>query len=46
VTRIDGQAIGTGKPGAFYGEMTAAWSELTGVNLAAQAQRAMLFGKQ
>lgn len=46
VTRIDGQAIGTGKPGPFFGEMSAAWSDLTGVNLAAQAQRAMLFAKQ
>lgn len=46
VTRVDGQAIGTGKPGPFFGEMSAAWSDLTGVNLAGQAQRAMLFVKQ
>lgn len=46
ITRVDGKQIGTGKPGAFFGEMSAAWSDLTGVNLAAQAQRAMLFVKQ
>jgi len=46
VTRIDGQSIGTGKPGSFFGEISEAWSDLTGVNLTAQAQRAMLFVKQ
>lgn len=46
VTTIDGKKIGSGKPGAFFGEMSAAWSDLTGLNLAAQAQRALLFVKQ
>ncbi len=46
VTKIDGQPVGIGKPGAFYGEILGAWSELTGVDLAAQAHRAMLFVKQ
>jgi branched-chain amino acid aminotransferase len=46
VTTVDGKQIGMGKPGSFFGEMSAAWSELTGVNLAAQAQRALLFVKR
>jgi branched-chain amino acid aminotransferase len=39
VTKIDGHAIGTGKPGSVFGEMLNAWSNAVGVDLAAQALR-------
>ncbi len=39
VTRFDGRPIGTGKPGEVFRSLIAAWSELVGVDIVAQAQR-------
>ncbi len=37
VTRLDGQPVGGGRPGAIHAQLLAAWSELVGVDIAAQA---------
>ncbi|TWT74435.1 D-alanine aminotransferase [Posidoniimonas polymericola] len=39
VVRCDGVAIGSGQPGPHYLRFLAAWGELAGVDIAAQAQR-------
>ncbi len=39
VTRFDGQPIGTGKPGEMFRNLIAAWSDLVGVDIVAQAER-------
>lgn len=39
VTRLNGRAIGDGKPGATYQRLQAAWNELVGLDIAAQASR-------
>lgn len=39
VTSLDGNAIGTGKPGEIFQRLMAAWSAATGVDIIAQAQR-------
>lgn len=39
VTRLNGQPIGTGQPGELFGRLLTAWSELVGVDIAAQARR-------
>ena len=38
VTRVNGQAIGDGKPGPVFQELTAAWSELVGVDIIQQIE--------
>lgn len=40
VTRFCGKPIGTGTPGPMYHRLLAAWSDLVGLDIAAQAQRA------
>jgi branched-subunit amino acid aminotransferase/4-amino-4-deoxychorismate lyase len=39
VVECDGRAISDGKPGAAFGKLLAAWSEMVGVDIAAQARR-------
>ncbi len=39
VTRLNGQAIGNGKPGAMFQRILAAWNEMVGFDIAAQARR-------
>jgi branched-subunit amino acid aminotransferase/4-amino-4-deoxychorismate lyase len=39
VVECDGEAIGGGTPGATYRRLLAAWSELVGLDVAAQARR-------
>jgi branched-chain amino acid aminotransferase len=39
VTRFNGRAIGGGQPGAVFRALLAAWSEMVGVDIAAQAER-------
>ncbi len=39
VTRLDGRAIGGGVPGQTHARLLAAWSELVGLDILAQAQR-------
>jgi branched-chain amino acid aminotransferase len=39
VTRLDGQPVGGGRPGPVFAKLLAAWSELVGVDIAAQAKR-------
>lgn len=39
VTRLDGQPVGSGKPGPVYGRLLAAWSEMVGIDIAAQAMK-------
>ncbi|MDA7979037.1 MAG: aminotransferase class IV [Pirellulales bacterium] len=39
VTRLDGQLIRTGQPGKIFKRIIAAWGELVGVDIIAQAQR-------
>lgn len=36
VTKINGTQIGTGRPGAVYGRLTKAWSELVGLDVVEQ----------
>ena len=36
VTRINGQTIGDGKPGAVYHRLAEAWSERVGMDIVAQ----------
>jgi branched-chain amino acid aminotransferase len=36
VTKINGTQIGTGKPGAIYGRLVKAWSELVGLDIVQQ----------
>lgn len=38
-TRFNGNAVGTGQPGPIFGKLLAAWSELVGLEIAAQAER-------
>lgn len=38
-TRINGQNIGTGAPGPVYRQLLAAWSELVGLDIAAQGSQ-------
>ena len=38
VTQLDGQPVGSGKPGPVFQQLLSAWSELSGVDIAAQAQ--------
>jgi branched-subunit amino acid aminotransferase/4-amino-4-deoxychorismate lyase len=37
VTRLDGQPIGGGRPGAIHAQLLAAWSEMVGLDIAGQA---------
>ncbi len=37
--RLDGRPIGDGKPGPIFSQLLAAWSDLAGVDIAAQANR-------
>jgi branched-subunit amino acid aminotransferase/4-amino-4-deoxychorismate lyase len=37
IVRCDGQPVGSGRPGPFYNQMLAAWSELVGLDVAGQA---------
>jgi branched-subunit amino acid aminotransferase/4-amino-4-deoxychorismate lyase len=39
VTRFDGHAVGGGKPGPFFTQLLAAWSEMVGIDIAEQAER-------
>jgi len=39
VVSVDGQAVGTGEPGPVYRRLLAAWSELVGLDIAAQARQ-------
>lgn len=39
VTRFNGRPIGDGSPGEVFGCLLAAWSELVGIDIAAQAER-------
>lgn len=39
VTRLNGKPIGDGTPGPVFRRLLAAWSELVGLDIAAQAQR-------
>lgn len=39
IVECDGQAIGGGKPGPVFRRLLAAWSDLVGLDIAAQAQR-------
>ncbi|MBM3947967.1 MAG: hypothetical protein FJ312_01750 [SAR202 cluster bacterium] len=39
MTRVDKQPIGDGKPGPITNQLLAAWSEMTGVDIATQAKR-------
>jgi hypothetical protein len=39
VTRINGRPIGTGRPGKVFSALLAAWSEMVGLDIAAQAAR-------
>lgn len=39
VTRFNGQAIGSGVPGPAFGRFLAAWNELVGLDIVAQAER-------
>lgn len=39
VVSLDGEPIGTGGPGDFYGRLICAWSELVGLDIVAQARR-------
>ncbi len=39
VTRLDGHPIADGKPGKLFARLLRAWSELAGVDIAAQAER-------
>jgi hypothetical protein len=36
---LNGQAIGSGKPGPAFAQFMAAWNELVGLDIMAQAQR-------
>ena len=36
---LDGRTIGSGKPGELFHQLLAAWSELVGLNIAAQADQ-------
>ena len=38
-TRLDGRPIGDGKPGQLFKQLLAAWSDLAGVDIVAQAKR-------
>jgi branched-subunit amino acid aminotransferase/4-amino-4-deoxychorismate lyase len=39
IVECDGRPIGDGRPGPIYGRLLAAWSELAGVDIAAQARQ-------
>ena len=39
VTRLDGQAIGDGRPGPLFARLLAAWSRDVGIEIATQARR-------
>jgi branched-chain amino acid aminotransferase len=39
VTRLNGRLIGDGKPGEVFRRLLAAWSELVGIDILAQAER-------
>jgi branched-subunit amino acid aminotransferase/4-amino-4-deoxychorismate lyase len=39
IVACDGVTIGGGRPGPMYGKLLAAWSELVGLDIAAQARR-------
>jgi len=39
VTRFAGRGIGDGRPGPIFGQISAAWNELVGLDVAAQAVR-------
>jgi branched-subunit amino acid aminotransferase/4-amino-4-deoxychorismate lyase len=39
VTRFDGRPIGDGAPGKVFARLLSAWSELVGLDIAAQAIR-------
>ncbi len=39
VTRLDGKPVGTGRPGEVFRSLIAAWSELVGIDIVAQAER-------
>jgi len=39
IVECDGQPIGNGQPGPIYGRLLVAWSELIGVDIAAQARQ-------
>jgi branched-chain amino acid aminotransferase len=41
VTKFNGQPIGAGVPGKVHGQLLAAWSQLVGLDIGAQAQRFM-----
>ena len=39
VTRLNGRPIGSGRPGAIFSRLLAAWSEMVGLDIAAQAEQ-------
>jgi branched-chain amino acid aminotransferase len=39
VTRFNGQAIGSGRPGTVFSRMLTAWGEMVGVDIAAQVEQ-------
>jgi branched-chain amino acid aminotransferase len=39
VTRLNGRPIGSGRPGAIFSRLLAAWSEMVGLDIAAQARK-------
>jgi len=38
-TRLNGQPIGTGRPGELFGRLIAAWSDMVGVDIIGQAEQ-------
>ena len=46
VTRLDGRPIGTGKPGEVFQTLIAAWGEMVGVDIVAQAERCLPAGER
>ena len=44
VTRLNGKAIGSGRPGEIVARLQRAWSELVGLDIVAQARRFAVSG--
>ncbi len=45
VTRLDGQPVGAGKPGEVFQSLIAAWGEMVGIDIVAQAERRLTDGR-
>ncbi len=46
VTRLNGRPIGTGMPGEVFQSLIAAWGEMVGVDIVAQAERSLASGER